>query len=160
MPIYEYACHQCHAIFSFLSKRINPERQPHCPKCGRIELIKEISSFAMISSTKTEANANTAENNESKIMQAMGELERDASCFDENNPQHIAHLMRKMQRILPDDALPAEIETVAKRLESGEEPEKIEKDMGELFSQPQHHGTEGFPKSEENFARDPGLYDL
>lgn len=160
MPIYEYVCPQCRAIFSFLSKRINPERLPHCPKCGGIELIKEISSFAMIPSTKIEANANTAENNGSKIMQAMGELERDASRFDENNPRHTAHLMRKMQRILPENVLPAEIETVAKRLESGEKPEKIEEDMRELFSQSQHPGTEGFPKSEENFARDPGLYDL
>lgn len=50
----------------------------------------------MISSAKTEANTTTAENNESKIMQAMGELEREASRFDENNPRHTAHLMRKI----------------------------------------------------------------
>ena len=160
MPIYEYACPQCRTIFNFLSKRINPQRQPNCPKCGQPKLIKEISSFAAISGAKTEANADPAEGNERKIMQAMGELERDASRFDENNPRHIAHLMRKMQRILPENAFPAEIETVAKRLESGEEPEKIEKDMGELFNELPHPGAEGFPESEENFARDPGLYDF
>lgn len=160
MPIYEYACPQCRTIFNFLSKRINPKRQPNCPKCGQPKLIKEISSFAAIFGAKTEANADPAEGNERKIMQAMGELERDASRFDENNPRHIAHLMRKMQRILPENALPAEIETVAKRLESGEEPEKIEEDMGELFNELPHSCAEGFPESEENFARDPGLYDL
>ena len=114
----------------------------------------------MISRAKTEANTTTAENNESKIMQAMGELEREASRFDENNPRHIAHLMRKMQRILPENALPAEMETVAKRLESGEEPEKIEEDIGELFNELPHPGAEGFPENEETFARDPGLYDF
>ena len=114
----------------------------------------------MISSAKTEANTTTAENNESKIMQAMEELEREASRFDENNPRHTAHLMRKIQRILPENAILTEMETVAKRLESGEEPEKIEEDMQELFSQPPHLVTEDFPENEENFARDPGLYDF
>lgn len=160
MPIYEYACPQCRTIFNFLSKRINPKRQPHCPKCGRSELVKEISSFAAISGAKTEANADTAEDNERQIMRVMGELERDVSRFDENNPRHIAHLMRKIQRILPENAIPAKIETVAKRLESGEEPEKIEEDMEELFSELQHPGAGGSPESEENFARDPELYDL
>ena len=152
MPIYEYDCPKCRAIFSFLSKRINPKRQPNCPKCGRPELIKEISSFAAISGDKAQANADAADVEERKIMRARGELERDASCFDENNPRHIADLMRKMQRILPDDALSAEMETVAKRLESGEKPERIEEDMQELFSQPQHPCTEDFPETKEKEA--------
>ena len=114
----------------------------------------------MISRAKTEANTTTAENNESKIMQAMGELERDSSRFDENNPRHTAHLMRKIQRILPENAIPAEMETVAKRLESGEKLEKIEEDMQELFSQPPHTVTEDFPENKEKFALDPNLYDL
>ncbi len=114
----------------------------------------------MLSSAETEANANTTENNESKIMQTMKELERNTSHFDENNPRHIAHLMRKMQRILPESAFPDEIETVAKRLESGEEPEKIEEDMQELFSQSQHHCIEDLPENKENFTIDPKLYDL
>ena len=34
MPIYEFACPKCRRIFSFLSKRVNPDRLPRCPKCG------------------------------------------------------------------------------------------------------------------------------
>jgi putative FmdB family regulatory protein len=34
MPIYEFACPKCRVIFNFLSKRLNPEREPVCPKCG------------------------------------------------------------------------------------------------------------------------------
>ena len=34
MPIYEFACPKCRKIFSFLSKRVNPDRTPECPKCG------------------------------------------------------------------------------------------------------------------------------
>jgi putative FmdB family regulatory protein len=33
MPIYEFACPNCRILFNFLSKRINPDRLPVCPKC-------------------------------------------------------------------------------------------------------------------------------
>ena len=47
MPIYEYACPKCRVIFSFLSKRINPDRLPVCPKCGNKKMSKQVSRFAM-----------------------------------------------------------------------------------------------------------------
>ena len=50
MPIYEFACPKCRRIFSFLSKRVNPDRQPVCPKCGHKKLSKQVSRFAMTQS--------------------------------------------------------------------------------------------------------------
>ena len=47
MPIYEYACPKCRVIFNFLSKRINPDRLPVCPKCGNKKMAKQMSRFAM-----------------------------------------------------------------------------------------------------------------
>ena len=47
MPIYEFACPKCRGIFSFLSKRVNPDRLPVCPKCGNKKMSKQISRFAM-----------------------------------------------------------------------------------------------------------------
>ncbi len=47
MPIYEYACPECRVIFNFLSKRINPDRLPVCPKCGNKKMTKHMSRFAM-----------------------------------------------------------------------------------------------------------------
>ena len=47
MPIYEYACPKCRVIFNFLSKRINPDRLPVCPKCGNKKMSKQMSAFAM-----------------------------------------------------------------------------------------------------------------
>ena len=35
MPIYEFYCASCHTVFNFLSKRINTDGTPACPKCGR-----------------------------------------------------------------------------------------------------------------------------
>jgi putative FmdB family regulatory protein len=62
MPIYEYACPKCRVIFSFLSKRLNPDRLPVCPTCGNNKMTKQISRFAMVRglkepSAKTEAEA-------------------------------------------------------------------------------------------------------
>ena len=48
MPIYEFACPKCRVIFSFLSKRVNPDRLPVCPKCGNRKMSKQVSAFAQL----------------------------------------------------------------------------------------------------------------
>ena len=45
MPIYEFACPDCRVIFNFLSKRVNPERSPTCPKCGNKRMAKQMSGY-------------------------------------------------------------------------------------------------------------------
>ncbi|XCN71926.1 MAG: FmdB family zinc ribbon protein [Candidatus Electrothrix aestuarii] len=35
MPIYEFYCQDCNTIFNFFSSRINTEKRPDCPKCGK-----------------------------------------------------------------------------------------------------------------------------
>ena len=55
MPIYEYACPKCRVIFNFLSKRMNPDRLPVCPKCGNKKMTKQISRFAMTRGLKEPA---------------------------------------------------------------------------------------------------------
>ena len=92
----------------------------------------------------------------------MREMERDMSHLDENNPKHMAHMMRKMQESMPADMMPKEMNEAIRRLESGEDPEKIEEDMGEVFDQLM--GDEpGGPMSsapQAPYTRDPGLYDM
>ena len=46
MPIYEYACPKCRVIFNFLSKRVNPDHLPTCPRCGNKGMEKQVSRFA------------------------------------------------------------------------------------------------------------------
>src|SRR6185436_10678585 len=55
MPIYEFACPKCRRIYSFLSKRVKPDRLPSCPKCGNKKLKKEVSRFAMMRGLKDAA---------------------------------------------------------------------------------------------------------
>src|SRR6476659_916558 len=121
MPIYEFACPKCRRIFNFLSKRINPERLPVCPKCGNKKLEKQISRFAM---TRGLAEASTPGNSgdegpipdleDPRVARAMAEMERDMEHLDENNPKHMAHVMRKMKDIMPAGSIPKEMDIAIK----------------------------------------------
>jgi putative FmdB family regulatory protein len=103
MPIYEYACPKCRVIFSFLSKRVNPDRSPTCPRCGNGNLRKQVSRFAHLKGLPepkagAEDDAPVPDFDERKMERVMSELERDMDHLDENNPRHMAHVMKKMKR--------------------------------------------------------------
>ena len=169
MPIYEFACPRCRKIFSFLSKRVNPSRKPACPKCGGKKMIKEVSRFAMIKGVEEPKAGGGMEEDgppmpdldDPRIARAMGELERDMEHMDENNPKHMAHMMRKMKDLLPADAMPKEMEIAIKRLEQGEDPEKIEEDMGDVLGDFMGDDEEGGMGGMGGmpYSRDAGLYD-
>lgn len=164
MPIYEFACPRCRKIFNFLSKRVNPDRLPVCPKCGNKRLEKQMSRFAMsrkIKEPATETDAGGGDMPEPdfddpRMARAMAEMERDMEHLDENNPRHMAHMMRKMKDLLPSGTVPKEFETAIKRLEAGEDPEKIEADMGDVFGDLMGGETGG---ADGAYTKDSGLYD-
>ena len=158
MPIYEFACPKCRKIFSFLSKRMNPERLPVCPKCGNKKLKKELSRFAMTRGLADSADAGgegpMPDMDDPRVARAMAEMERDMEHLDENNPKHMAHMMRKMKDIMPAGSVPKELDAAIKRLEAGEDPEKIEEEMGEMLG-----GLMGGEDGGGGYAKDEGLYD-
>jgi len=169
MPIYEFACPKCRRIFSFLSQRVNPDRLPTCPKCGQRNLVKQMSRFAMTKglpepaakgdSPGADSEGPTPELDDPKIMRAISELERDMEHLDESNPKHMAHMMKKMKDALPPGLMPKEMDIAIKRLEKGEDPEKIEAEMGDVLGD-----LMGGPEDEEStggggYTRDSGLYD-
>lgn len=169
MPIYEFACPKCRKIFSFLSKRVNPDRIPVCPKCGNKKLTKEISRFAMVrglaepTAAGPDVDPHTGEPmpdmDDPRVEKVMSELERDMDHLDENNPKHLAHMMKKMKDIMPAGTVPKELDVAIKRLESGEDPEKIEEDMGEVLGDFMG-GPEGGPGGGGGgYSKDAGLYD-
>lgn len=95
-----------------------------------------------------------------KVNRAMAEIEREMEHLDENNPKHMARLMRKMKDALPSGAMPKELEVAIKRLEAGEDPEKIEADMGDVLGDALG-GTEGTGGGGGGaaYSRDSGLHD-
>ena len=94
-----------------------------------------------------------------RVMRAMSEMERDMEHLDENNPKHMAHMMKKMKDILPPGTMPKELDIAIKRLEAGEDPEKIEEDMGDVLGDfmggPDGEGGGGGG----GYSHDSGLYD-
>jgi putative FmdB family regulatory protein len=169
MPIYEFACPKCRVIFSFLSKRVNPDRLPVCPKCGNKKLSRQMSPFAMPKGLPEPAGKSDSESEEGpmpdlddpRVMRAMSEMEHDMEHLDENNPKHMAHMMRKMKDILPPGTMPKEMDVAIKRLEAGEDPEKIEEDMGDILGEfmggpGEEGGGSGYGGG---YSRDSGLYD-
>ena len=168
MPIYEFACSKCRRIFSFLSKRMKPDRLPTCPKCGNKKLARQVSSFAMTRGLKEPAARPEAtageppmpDMDDPRIERAMMEMERDMEHLDENNPKHMAHMMRKMKDPMPPGTMPKELDVAIKRLEAGEDPEKIEADMGDVLGDFMGGpGEEGGMGGGGAYTRDSGLYD-
>jgi putative FmdB family regulatory protein len=166
MPIYEFACPKCRRIFSFLSKRVNPGRSPVCPKCGNKKMSKQVSRFATTkglkeSSPKTDADAPDGppmpDFDDPRVARAMAEMERDMEHLDENNPRHMAHMMKKMKDLMPPGSVPKELDVAIKRLEAGEDPEKIEADMSDVLGD--FMGGEEGGAGGGDYTRDSGLYD-
>ena len=165
MPIYEFACPKCRRIFSFLSKRVKPDHLPVCPKCGNKKLSKQVSRFAMTKGLKEPVAKSEMAGNEPpmpdlddpRVERAMMEMERDMEHLDENNPRHMAHMMKKMKDLMPPGSMPKELDTAIKRLEAGEDPEKIEADMGDVLGDFMG-GPEG-GASGGGYTKDSGLYD-
>ena len=173
MPIYEFACPKCRVIFNFLSKRLKPDRPPTCPKCGNQKMVKQVSRFASPKGLKEPAaqtedtgdEGPTPDFDDPRVARAMGELERDMEHLDENNPRHMAHMMKKMKDLLPPGTMPKEMDVAIKRLEAGEDPEKIEEEMGDVLGdlmggpgEEDEDGMGGYGGA-GGYTRDSGLYD-
>src|SRR5258707_8155514 len=165
MPIYEYACPKGRVIFNFLSKRVEPDRLPVCPKCGNKKMAKQVSRFAMSRGLKEPAATPGAEGDEPpmpdfddpRVERAMLEMERDMEHLDQNNPRHMAHMMRKMKELMPPGPVPKELDVAIRRLEAGEDPEKIEEDMGDVLGD--FMGGEEGGSGAGAYSHDSGLYD-
>lgn len=131
MPIYEFYCDDCNMIFNFFSSRINTETQPDCPKCGKVRLERQISKFATIRSGAQEEDP-LAGLDETKMERAFESLMKEAEGMNEDDPRQMASLMRKFTDqtgLNLGDAM----EEAISRMEAGEDPDQVEKEMGDLL---------------------------
>lgn len=132
MPVYEFYCKDCNTIFNFYSSRINVNKRPLCPRCNRVELEKVISRFSFLKGVKEENMDNFLDIDETKLAKAMSLIESEGQNLNDDDPKKAAQLMRKICNITGLN-LGSGIEEAIKRMEAGEDPEKIEEDMGDLF---------------------------
>lgn len=163
MPIYEFFCPDCNTIFNFFSSRINTEKLPDCPKCGRIALEKQMSTFAVIGKAKEEGDDPLSGLDESKMEQAFAGIMREAENINEDDPRQMATLMRKFT----DQTgihLGEHMEEAIARMEAGEDPDQIEREMGDLLEGDDEFSLEGLKKKVQSRPRPPlhdeNLYEL
>jgi putative FmdB family regulatory protein len=135
MPIYEFYCPKCDTIFSFLSRSsANNSRIPSCPSCHTDSLEKLVSLFSTVTG-KSGTDENSSANadfpiDEGKMMSAMESLASEAGKINEDDPRDAARLMRKLSN-MTGLRYQDKIEDAISRMESGEDPEAIEKEMGD-----------------------------
>jgi putative FmdB family regulatory protein len=133
MPIYEFYCADCHAVFQFLARSPGIERRPRCPSCGRPELDRRPSTFAISSGRpEPEGDGADAELDESRLERAMGVMAREAGALHDDDPKGAARFLR---RLYETAGLPLEggLSEALRRMEAGEDPEAIEEEMGDVF---------------------------
>ena len=135
MPIYEFYCRDCHTVFNFLARVPDTDKRPACPGCKRSGLERRVSPFAISKGRPDRADSydELPEGfDESRLEGMMAEMAREAEGADEDDPRQMARLMRKLfdgsgMRLGPG------MEEAIRRMEAGEDPDKIEEEMGDAL---------------------------
>jgi hypothetical protein len=86
---------------------------------------------------------------ERELMKMASEME----SMDENDPRQMAAAMRRLSDVTGEKLEP-EMQEMIRRLEAGEDPEKVEEDMADVLGGGPTGGVGGMP------TRDDGLYEL
>lgn len=163
MPIYEFYCSRCDTIYNFFSRTINTDKIPRCPRCRTVRLKKKVSLFAAISGRKgEEGEGDMPTFDEAKMEKAMSMLASEAGSIDEDDPRQAARLMRKLTEAT-GLKMGSGMEEALSRMERGEDPDRIEAELGDLLE-----GEEPFVMEQKSGKRtrtrqpkvDETLYDL
>ncbi|HDL08090.1 MAG TPA: zinc ribbon domain-containing protein [Desulfobacteraceae bacterium] len=132
MPIYEFYCPLCNMIFNFFSRTVNTEKQPTCPLCNKTRLRRHMSTFATPRNITEGGDSPLPDMDETRMEKVMALLAKEAENCDENNPRQAADLMRKLTDMTGMNLGPG-MEEALKRMEAGEDPEKIESEAGDIL---------------------------
>jgi len=162
MPIYEFYCERCNTIFNFYSKIINTSKQPTCPHCKEMPLRRLLSSFSIVRKGTEEEGEDSLPFDGEKMEKAVGMLAHEAEHINEDDPREAAHMMRKLSE-MTGLQMGKGMQEALERIEAGEDPEKIEEEIGDILEE-----EEPFLVSEKRASReksqaprrDTALYEL
>ncbi len=161
MPIYEFLCRPCNRIFSFHSFKVATDKVPVCPKCGSGDLHRVPSRFGVAASSKASAGDDGGDGDfddprvEREMMRFAAELEN----MDENDPRAMAKAVRRMTEIAGEEVTPA-MEEMIRRLEAGEDPDRVEEELGDALEEEMGDLDGGGGLSGAPPTRDSGLYPM
>ncbi|MEA3207989.1 MAG: hypothetical protein QOE70_1046 [Chthoniobacter sp.] len=133
MPIYEFYSPDNHKIYSFYARSLAyAGRTPRCPDGARHRMERIFSSFAITGRAKEKPETPEGGPDDARMEAAMAEMEREFGGMDSENPdpRQLARMMRKMSA-LSGEKVPGEMEEMMRRMEAGEDPEKLEEEFGD-----------------------------
>jgi putative FmdB family regulatory protein len=121
MPIYDFFCLDCQKRFDiYLTYAEYGSKPVTCSLCGSSKVRRRI------------PRVRVAKSEESRLDSLAGDISNPAALAGlENDPQAMGRLMRKMGKEMGEE-LPPEFSDVVDRLEKGQSPEEIEKEMPDL----------------------------
>lgn len=129
MPIYEFYCPDCHAIYSFFLRRVNVDVGPPCPDCTCLVLERQASLFSVSKNRSSDGNDRMAGIDENRLESALMSMAGDVDKVDSDPRQVVS----RMRTLLATSGLKmgAGIEDAMARVESGEDPEVIEAEVSD-----------------------------
>jgi putative FmdB family regulatory protein len=120
MPTYDFRCKKCGKRFDvFLSFNDYEKTEIKCSFCGSAEVQRKIGRIRVARSNESRAD----EFSDPSMLESMGQ-----------DPESMGRMMRKMSSET-GEPMPPEFDEVIGRLERGESPEEIEKQMPDLGSE-------------------------
>ena len=136
MPIYEYYSPDTHKIYAFLVRSTDDaDRPPRCPDGNDHRMQRVMSAFAVTGRAREESDAEGGDEMEDdpRMEAAMAEMEREMASMDEDNPdpRRMGQLMRRMAD-MTGEKMPEPMEEMVRRLEAGEDPDKLEEEFGDM----------------------------
>jgi len=115
MPYYEFRCLNCHKRFEvFLTFAQYDAHQAACPHCASLQVERYIRKVRVSRGDRGRLESLAADEN------------LDSLDYD---PKSLGKMMREMKGEVGADDLPEEFDEVVDRLEKGQSPEDIERDL-------------------------------
>ena len=133
MPIYEFYCSDCHTIYNFRSQKVNTQKCPGCPRCGRPKIDRQISLFSISKGlNENSEDSIMPEMDEARLERALESMAGEMEGVNEEDPKQVAHIMRKLYDATGLN-LGTGMEEALSRMEAGEDPDKVGEEMGDLL---------------------------
>jgi len=139
VPYYEFYSSETHTVYTFFARSLQwSNRVPRCPDPAHPEakLIKRVSRFAVTGRAREKEEGEGPGMDDPRMEQAMAAMEREFSGLSDDNPdpRQLGRLMRRMGDLM-GQSWSSEMEEMARRLESGEDPDKLEEQFGDALDE-------------------------
>ena len=121
MPVYDYICLDCTRRFDvFLTYAEYGTRPISCPNCKSRNVRRRLARVRVAKSDESRAESLASDFSDPSALAGL-----------EDDPQAMGRMMRKMGKEMGEE-MPPEFNEVVDRLEKGQSPEDIEKDLPDI----------------------------